>query len=1079
MSDSRPDTAALEKQIRAFEKKLERSERYRSELEDMRERDQSLHRRLQEEVEMARREAEIEAALERIRAQSLGMAHSSELVATSAVFHEQLLALGVATEISYVWLPDETAGKHQFWATWTMEEDGEPVHRSKAITYDLDKSEPYTAKCFAAWESDEQLLVDFIPPADVASFFAIWEELTGNAEHLSTEHFPEGIYYVEGYMRYGCFGINIRREPTEEERDILRRFAVEFERAYTRFLDLQKAEAQAREAKIEAALERVRSRTMAMHNPDELQDVVTVVAERLMDLGVVIDAGGVIICTYFENSKDVVHWLASPDFSSSKPYLLPYFDHRIFNEAWHSRESGEEFFSKAYSVEDKNSFFQHAFEHSDYKYWPEEIKESILTTEHHALTFAWSKNAAVLIPSFTGVFPSDNDKEILKRFARVFEQAYTRFLDLQAAEAQAREAQIEAALERVRARAMAMRSSDELREMVLVILKEMKALAFPSGRCTIVLFDRETGDSHFWMSGLTDADLPERYFVPYHELPTYKALHDGWRQGIPFFEVELSGEVKRQQDRFFHEETEFSRLPEPAKEGMRSMGDLWLSNASTTHGVVQAVGPEPLSEDNAAILRRFAKVIDLTYTRVEDIQQSEARVREAEQEAALDRVRAEIASMRTAEDLQRITPLIWRELTTLGIPFFRCGVLIADEEAGKAQTYLTTPDGSPIAAFLLPYETVPTIAEAIEHWRQKQAHTDTWSRDQFMKWMGVMIEAGLLERPAQYQGGEAPPESLALLFAPFEQGMLYVGSAEPLAEEAVQAVQALADAFAVAYARYEDFQRLEAKNQEVEAAMTELRAAQAQLVQSEKMASLGALTTGIAHEIKNPLNFVNNFAQISQELVADLEEEEDPAEREVILRDLSANAAKIEEHGKRADAIVRSMMQHASGKEEERRPVVINQLVEEYVNLAYHGKRALRPDANATIERDFGDDVGELTIAAQDIGRVLVNLINNAFDAIFERADSGENGYEPTIRIATSREADCVVIRVSDNGGGIPEEVKKHIFEPFFTTKPTGSGTGLGLSMSYDIVTHGHNGQLTCESVEEEGSTFCIRLPVS
>ena len=242
MSDGTTSAAKLEKQLRVLQRKLERSEWHRVDLENQHDRDQHLYRRLQADLEAAQREAQIQLALERIRTQSSLMQHSSELVATSAVFHEQLLALGIPSEFSYVWLPDEAAGKHQFWATWTTEEDGGPVHRSSAVTHDLDKEEPYTAACFAAWESDEQLLVDFIPPGDIHN----WKELLGNAEHLSRERYPDGLYYAEGYMAYGCFGTNIRREPTEEERDIIRRFAVEFERAYTRFLDLGRAEAQVR-----------------------------------------------------------------------------------------------------------------------------------------------------------------------------------------------------------------------------------------------------------------------------------------------------------------------------------------------------------------------------------------------------------------------------------------------------------------------------------------------------------------------------------------------------------------------------------------------------------------------------------------------------------------------------------------------------------------------------------------------------------------------------------------------------------------------------------------------------------------
>ena len=248
MSENTTSAAKLEKQLRVLQRKLERSEWHRVDLENQHDRDQHLYRRLQAELEAAQREAQIQLALERIRTQSSLMQHSSELVATSAVFHEQLLALGIPSEFSYVWLPDEAAGKHQFWATWTTEEDGGSVHRSSAVTHNLDKEEPFTAACFAAWESDEQLLVDFIQPGDIHN----WKELLGNAEHLSRERYPDGLYYAEGYMAYGCFGTNIRREPTEEERDIILRFAVEFERAYARFLDLGRGEAQ-------AALDRVRA----------------------------------------------------------------------------------------------------------------------------------------------------------------------------------------------------------------------------------------------------------------------------------------------------------------------------------------------------------------------------------------------------------------------------------------------------------------------------------------------------------------------------------------------------------------------------------------------------------------------------------------------------------------------------------------------------------------------------------------------------------------------------------------------------------------------------------------------------
>jgi signal transduction histidine kinase len=243
------------------------------------------------------------------------------------------------------------------------------------------------------------------------------------------------------------------------------------------------------------------------------------------------------------------------------------------------------------------------------------------------------------------------------------------------------------------------------------------------------------------------------------------------------------------------------------------------------------------------------------------------------------------------------------------------------------------------------------------------------------------------------------------------------------------------------------------------------------------MASLGRLTAGIAHEIKNPLNFVNNFAGLSQELVAELEAEADPAVRQALLADLKANAAKIEEHGRRADAIVRAMMDHARGGSGERRSVALNGLVEEYARHAYHALRARHPAFAVTLDLDLAEDAGEVEVVPQDIGRVLLNLLGNAFDAVRARAAEAEGTYAPAVRVVTRRTDEGVEVRVEDNGCGMPAEVQARAFEPFFTTKPTGTGTGLGLSMSYDVVTQGHGGTLTVESEPGVGSTFAMTLP--
>jgi len=284
-------------------------------------------------------------------------------------------------------------------------------------------------------------------------------------------------------------------------------------------------------------------------------------------------------------------------------------------------------------------------------------------------------------------------------------------------------------------------------------------------------------------------------------------------------------------------------------------------------------------------------------------------------------------------------------------------------------------------------------------------------------------------------------------------------------------------------------ERTAALTQQAEAlqsALTELRTTQAQLIQAEKMASLGELTAGIAHEIQNPLNFVNNFAEVSVELCQELREEVEKVELAEadknylleILNDLSHNQLKINQHGQRASSIVRGMLQHSRASTGERQSTDLNGLADEYLRLAYHGLRAKDKTFNATFNTNFDEAVQKVEVLPQDLGRVLLNLFNNAFYAVQQRQKQGEPGYQPTVTVSTKQLPQQVEIRVRDNGTGIPETLRRKIFQPFFTTKPTGEGTGLGLSLSYDIVTKGHGGTLAVESQEGKGTEFIISLPV-
>ena len=271
-----------------------------------------------------------------------------------------------------------------------------------------------------------------------------------------------------------------------------------------------------------------------------------------------------------------------------------------------------------------------------------------------------------------------------------------------------------------------------------------------------------------------------------------------------------------------------------------------------------------------------------------------------------------------------------------------------------------------------------------------------------------------------------------------------------------------------------------AQAKEIEKAYAELKSTQAQLIQSEKMASLGALTAGIAHEIQNPLNFVNNFSEVNNEMLHEATEEINRGnytEVKNILVEIKGNSEKINHHGKRADAIVKGMLQHSRSSSGQKEPTDINALCDEYLRLAYHGLKAKEKSFNARFETNFDENIPKINVVPQEMGRVILNLINNAFYVVNEKSKQGISGYEPTVELCTKKEGNNVLVSVKDNGNGIPDSIKEKIFQPFFTTKPTGQGTGLGLSLSYDIV-KAHGGELSVKTKEGDGSEFIIVLPV-
>jgi signal transduction histidine kinase len=1037
-----------------------------------------------QKAEAQARENQIQLGLERARAQSMMMQHSTELDDTLRVFHEQVLQLNIPSAFSFLWLPDEDKNRHIFWAAWAENNS----FKSKAINYPLDRNEPATAQCLIDWKSDAPVVSYHVPPDGVANYFAAWSELIAGVEELKPECFSDGLYYVEAFMKYGCFGVMVKHPLPEDEKKVLERFAIEFERTYTRFLDLQKAEAQTRESQIQLALERVRASTMAMHKSDGLIEIMAVMFEQLAQLQFRTDA----ITLSLEYKTNILNlWMAVPGEAYPAELKIPYTNISVINRVIEAVKSGSDFYSATYDFEEKNQWINHLLKNTIVGKSPDDRKQFLLQSPGIALSIAMGKNIALLVANYAIIPFSDEENSIIERFANVFEQSYIRFLDLQKAEAQAREAKIETALEKVRSRSLAMHTSDELGKVVTVVIEKLSELDLKMDGAIIAIYAQGSRDQLHWTVA-PDLDISAMCLrMPYFDNIIMTEYFNAKEEGLDFFQKNYSFEEKNSFFNYIYAYTDYKQTPDNVKEFCLKSESYAYSVAFAKNSGIMLLSfsGQLLSETDTEILKRFATVFDQAYTRFLDLQRSEMQTLETIRRASVDRVRAEIASMRTTKDLERITPLIWNELTTLGVPFIRCGVFIMNDDTRQIETHLSTPDGEAIATFSLPYDAPGETSEILTHWRNKELYKQHWDEVQFAEFTQNLAQQGTITHSEKYVA-ENRPTDLYLHFLPFQQGMLYAGNTLPLNDDELQLMQNLADAFSTAYARYEDFNKLEAAKKEVDIALNKLQATQKQLIQSEKMASLGELTAGIAHEIQNPLNFVNNFSEVSNDMINELQLERLKAEMERdkvledgIINDIKQNLEKINHHGKRADAIVKGMLQHSRKNEGVKEPTDINALCDEFLRLSYHGLRAKDKSFNADFKTDFDESIGRINIIPQDIGRVLLNLFNNAFYAVKAPGVLKGEEYKPLVSV-TTRKIDPVQgtgarveIIVRDNGSGIPQNIIDKIFQPFFTTKPSGQGTGLGLSLSYDII-KAHGGEIKVDTKEGEGSAFMIQLPV-
>jgi len=1024
------------------------------------------------ELQIKNRELEIEAALERIRAQTLAMHNSEDVGMCIVKMFAELTALGVDEGTRFgIGILNQDNDNNQL---WTARKYGKEV---KMHIGNLDMTlHPLLKSARKAWKEQVPLHKYVLKGKDLVNYYRMLNRAPDYSIRIDMEKLPKKEFHYGFVFEHGLFyAFSIHEFQTDLIR-IAQRFSALFEQTYRRYLDLVKAEAQVKEAQIEAALERVRSRSLAMHKSNELKEVIRLVLSEIRKLDVLAEHAGFYID--YKMHDDMHIWLADPNI---EPFfaILPYFDTPTWNSFRKAKATGTTLHTDLLDFKEKNKFYKSLFKLFTI---PEEAKQFYLQCKGLAVSTVLLDNVGLYIENFSGIPYTDDENKVLMRFGKVFQQAYTRFLDLQKAETQAREAQIEVALERVRAQAMAMHRTEDLGKTIQVYYDQLDGLLdVDIVRCGAGLLSRENTTAV--ISTASKNPNGETYSglgsIEMNGHPMLLETYTHWLRQQEYHGVLRGNDIKA----YYQYLANQIVIPENKKEDalhfyfpMFSEGSIYMV---TTHKVL---------ENELKIFRRFSSAISLAYKRFNDLRKAEANAEEAVRRASLDRIRAEIASMRTKQDLDRITPLIWNELTVLGVPFVRCGVFIMEEAQGLIHTFLSTPDGKAIASFHLPYATPSRIRAILHKWQNHDNYMEHWDTTAFEEFVERMQESGIPISKEKYMS-TIPQTGIHLHCMYFLQGMLYVGNTAPLKEEDIQLIHSVAEAFSTAYARYEDFNKLEAAKQQVEIALTDVKQAQQQLVQSEKMASLGELTAGIAHEIQNPLNFVNNFSELNTELIEELRKELAVGSKqsaEEIVSDIKSNSEKINHHGKRAADIVKGMLQHSRASSGEKEPIDINALCDEYLRLAYHGLRAKDKSFNATMKTDFDETVGTVTIIPQDMGRVILNLITNAFYAVNEKfkVESQKPGtsYEPTVTVSTTRSLssgegrDEVIIKVKDNGNGIPDSIKDKIFQPFFTTKPTGQGTGLGLSLAYDIVKV-HDGELKVET-KGEGTIFVIVIPV-
>ena len=905
-----------------------------------------------------------------------------------------------------------------------------------------------------------------------------------------------------------------------------------------------------RELEIEAATERVRAQAMGMQEPDDIMNVLNLIRHELDGFNL----ENIGTWTWiFNEDETLTQW----DISETA------LDGNL-NSVNITLDLNSSFAAKKHkSLWNRESYYTISWKGEDLQKLIGEINEldpqSGRMFEEAVSTGKIDTYWQACVPFSRGVLgldynvePPNEAEQVLKKMASALDMAYRRFEDLQKAEEQAREAQIELSLERIRTQVTTMQESSDLFDIVVSMRNEFLSLGHSADYFWHM---RWLPDSYEMSMTSEDGDRVGMVIsIPRFVHKNIPGLHEWEASDEPTYVLALDGEgawdyIEKMNT---HGKYKLADPNAPSREDIEHIGGLTFIIARTTHGEIgyslPGVVPDP-PKDAVDTLVRFAGVFDLAYKRFEDLKKAEAQAYDSKVETSLERVRGMAAAMNHSDDLMQIAEAMFKEMEILKINPLRYGLGMIDSEKKEAELWASTVNDGNYLDMLgtLPLTWHPMLCKVFEVWESQHEELIYELKGEELSLYYQKVGAVNPHIP-DLESLQDPQNTIIqyVSFFPFKTGALYAFTEGEPDEAGKSILKRFANVFEQAHIRYDDLQIQEQQARQIREerdrladTIKELRATQEQLVQQEKLASLGQLTAGIAHEIKNPLNFVNNFSDVSLEMIEEMrceiqqmtddrglegekakgksENETPSASRRMdgiadgntrgvsdrangeaidpellldILDDIEANLKTIHKHGSRADSIVKSMLQHSRGGDGKMEPTPLNPLIKEYVSLAFHGMRAGKNPMNVDINLKLDDSIGEVPIIAEDFSRVILNLVNNAFDAMREKTKvksekssidlqgfqnlGGLDDYQPKLTVRTKSDGNSVIIEIKDNGPGIPDDMRDKIMQPFFTTKKGTAGTGLGLSITNDII-KAHGGTLDLSS-GGHGSTFTIKI---